>query len=174
MNGLLYLTSDDFSIQKGSKSNLMCHNIRGFSLILFYSTNCVYCQELIPIFKTLPGTIGGCQFGMLNVSTNRNCVLMSQNTIAPLKYVPCIMLYVNGRPHMIYKGGHNTDMIRNFVIEVANNLQKRTDFTVNRDRDDHKSNQKKPNIPDYTVGIPVYGNNKDNVCYLEFMEAYSK
>jgi len=75
---------------------------------------------------------------------------------------------------MIYKGGHNTDMIRNFVIEVANNLQKRTDFTVNRDRDDHKSNQKKPNIPDYTVGIPVYGNNKDNVCYLEFMEAYSK
>ena len=95
MSGLLFLTSDDFIISKGSKGTILCTSIPGFSLILFYSTQCPHCQNFIPIFKKLPGTIGGCQFGMINVSTNKNCIRLSKDTIAPITYVPYVVLYIN-------------------------------------------------------------------------------
>ena len=171
MSGLLFLTSDDFSIQKHGKGNVMCHGIPGFSLILFYSTHCVHCQTLIPIFKKLPGTLGGCQFGMINVSTNKHCVLMSNNTIAPITYVPYIILYDNGRPYMVYKGPYDAEEIRRFIIEIANNLQKKQAF-VNSNKQEQKGAKRKKQIPDYTVGIPVYGKGNDNVCYLDFNRAY--
>ena len=88
MSGLLFLTSDDFQIQQKSKGNVLCHNIKGFSLILFYSTQCEYCKSLIPIFKELPGTIQGCNFGMLNVNRNKKIIQMSNQTIVPITYVP--------------------------------------------------------------------------------------
>ena len=95
MSGLLFLTSDDFGLNKGVRGNIMCNTIQGFSLVLFYSTQCDHCKELIPIFKQLPGTVGGCQFGMINVSNNRKCVIMSRDTIAPIQVVPYIILYIN-------------------------------------------------------------------------------
>ena len=126
MSGLLFLTSNDFNIQKGTKGNIMCHRIRGFSLILFYSTSCSHCQTLIPKFKQLPGTIGGCQFGMINVSKNKQCVNMSRSTIAPIKYVPYIVLYINGKPFMVYKGPYVVNEMKRFVLEVAKSVQKKT------------------------------------------------
>ena len=104
MSGLLFLTTEDFNTQNGVKGSIMCTNIQGFSLVLFYSTECQHCQSLIPIFKRLPGSVGGCQFGMINVSLNKQCVMMSRNTIAPIKVVPYIVLYINGKPHMRYNG----------------------------------------------------------------------
>ncbi len=165
MSGLLFLTSEDFSIQRGVKGNTLCHNINGFSLILFYSTHCSHCQGLIPIFKTLPGSIGGCQFGIINVSTNKGCIEMSQNTNTPIKYVPLIILYINGQPFMSYTGPYNIDYIKNFVIDAANNVQKKQQFSKEKVKED-------PNmgIPAYTIGKPICGN--DKVCYLDFTNAY--
>lgn len=171
MSGLLFLTSADFSIQKGSKGNIMCHQIPGFSLILFYSTHCTHCQTLIPVFKRLPGTIGGCQFGMINVSTNKECIAMARNTIAPIKYVPYIVLYVNGKPFMVYKGPYDSGEISRFVIEVANSLRKKRQFSSSK-QEDKKQQGAKRGIPDFTVGLPVYGDGNDDVCYLDFTEAY--
>jgi len=171
MSGLLYLSASDFSIQKGSKGNIMCHDIQGFSLILFYSTHCTHCQTLIPIFKRLPGTIGGCQFGMINVSTNKQCIQMSRNTIAPISYVPYIVLYVGGKPFMVYKGPYDGNELTKFVIEVANSLQKKRQFSASNKQPQPKGQQRKK-IPDFTVGIPVYGDGNDKVCYLDFIEAY--
>jgi hypothetical protein len=51
MSGLLFLTTEDFNTQNGVKGPIMCTNIQGFSVILFYSTECQHCQSLIPIFK---------------------------------------------------------------------------------------------------------------------------
>lgn len=167
MSGLLFLTSEDFNVQKGSKGNIMCHQIPGFSLILFYSTHCTHCQSLIPIFKHLPGTISGCQFGMINVSTNKQCVEMSRNTIAPIAFVPYIVLHINGKPFMAYKGPYEAEEIRRFVMEVANNVQKKQEFSKAKVKTDTKGS-----IPEYTTGHPVCGD--DNVCYLDFSGAYLK
>jgi len=165
MSGLLFLSSDDFTVNKGSKGNILCQSIPGFSLILFYSTQCVYCQTLIPIFKTLPGTIGGCQFGMINVSSNKKCVQMSKDTIAPISYVPYIVLYIQGKPFMRYNGPHDISEIRRFVLEVANKVQSKQKFAPEVVKENKKG------IPEYSSGRPLCGED-DKVCYLPFDDAY--
>ena len=170
MSGLLFLQACDFSVQTGQKGDIVCNNIRGLSLILMYSTKCQYCQRLIPIFKKLPGTIGGCQFGMINVSTETDIVLMSRNSISPIKYVPLIILYVNGKPFIRYDGPHSEQDIREFLVEVTNKLQTKEKFSSDKAKEASKNSRE---IPDYTVGFPLYGDD-DLESYLEFQEAYPK
>jgi Thioredoxin len=168
MSGLLFLQACDFSVQSGQRGDIVCNNIRGISLVLMYSTKCQHCQNLIPIFKRLPGTIGGCQFGMINVTVETDIVLMSRNSISPIKYVPLIILYVNGKPFIRYDGPHTEMDIRTFLIEVTNKLQTKEKFSVDKSKES-KNNRE---IPSYTVGIPLYGEEDD--FYLEFNEAYNK
>ena len=167
MSGLLFLAIEDFKQTQGNKGAVMCTEISGFSLILFYSTQCTYCQEMIPIFRKLPGSLSGCQFGMINVSKNKDIVRLSKSTIAPITYVPYIILYYNGRPHMRYDGPAELNAIQDFIVEVANSIQSRQSFTTqeNKKQTDEKT------IPAYTVGIPKPGG-PDNVCYLEYDDAY--
>jgi len=167
MSGLLFLTTEDFNVLQGTKGNILCHQIPGFSLVLFYSTQCTHCKNLIPIFKRLPGTIGGCQFGMINVSTNKECIKLARDTIAPITYVPYIILYVNGKPFMKYNGPHDEGEIKRFIHEVANNIQTKQKFSSEKVKQDPGSG-----IPQYTIGHPLYGD--DDRCYLEFDTAYTK
>jgi thiol-disulfide isomerase/thioredoxin len=168
MSGLLFLTSDDFTIQQGVKGPILATNIQGYSLILFYSTQCKHCQSLIPIFKQLPGSIGGCQFGMINVSQNKQCIMMSRNTVAPIKVVPYIILYIGGRPYMRYNGPHDPKEIGRFIIEVVHKLQSQTSNNTNEKIKETKGGI----IPEYTTGHPLCG--PDNkVCYLDYDDAYS-
>ena len=102
MSGLLFLTANDFQNIEKENGNVLCTNIKGFSLILFYSTQCNYCKELIPIFKNLPGQVDGCNFGMINVNKNKHIIQMSNQTIVPITYVPYIILYIDGIPFMRY------------------------------------------------------------------------
>ena len=154
MSGLLFLTSEDFQLSKGTKGNIMCNHIPGFSLILFYSTQCEHCQSLIPIYKTLPGSIGGCQFGMINVSHNKTCIMMSRESIAPINVVPYIILYINGKPYMRYQGPHDIQEISRFIVEVSNTIKNKQTFT----KDDKRIKQDPGNgIPAYTIGRPLCG-----------------
>jgi hypothetical protein len=166
MSGLLFLQTDDFSIQHGTKGDILCNGIRGISLILFYSTKCEYCHNLIPVFKRLPGTIGGCQFGMINISMEHRIVEMSKHTIAPIKYVPLIILFVHGKPFIRYDGPHDIQEIQKFLIEVTTKLQTKDKFTSDKVKESKNGKE----IPAYTVGHPLCG--QDEVCYLEFDEAY--
>ena len=166
MSTLLFLRSNDFHIERGNKGNLLCHAIRGLSLVLFYSTECVHCQGLIPIFKKLPERIQGCIFAMVNVSHNREIVGMARDTIAPLKYVPYLVLYTDGRPFMRY-GAKTEAEIGQFIIEVSNRIRNKQQFSSEKLKEDGKG------IPGYTVGKPLCGD-EDKVCYLPFSEAYTK
>lgn len=167
MSGLLFLAKDDFKCMTGSKGTLMCTEISGFSLILFYSNACQHCQNMIPIFKNLPGSISGCQFGMINVTKNKDIVKLSKESIAPITYVPYVILYHNGKPYMRYDGPADLKEIQNFIVEVANSLQSRQSFV-----DDTKKDQTKQKaIPAYSVGHPKTCD-RDDVCYLEFDTAY--
>ena len=165
MSGLLFLTSKDFYPEKGQRGPILSNVIQGFSLILFYSTQCEHCATLIPIFKRLPGTISGIQFGLINVSTNRQVISLAKNTICPIKYVPYIVLYISGKPFMEYKGPYDAREIRRFVLEVAEKVQKKQQFSDAKVKDDKKG------IPEYSLGKP---NSEQYRCYLDFEEAYKK
>lgn len=174
MSGLLFLQTEDFSIQKGVKGDILCHNIRGLSLILMYSTNCQYCRDLIPIFKRLPGQLGGCQFGMINVSLEKRVIAMSKATISEIKYVPLIILFVAGKPFIRYDGPHDENEIKRFIVEVSNKIQSKEKFT-NKEAAKQKVQTThggiKKEIPAYASGQPLWGDSDD--FYLEFAEAYA-
>ena len=168
MSGLLFLSSDDFILSKGTKGNILCTSIPGFSLILFYSTQCPHCHNVLPIFKRLPGSINGCQFGILNVSTNKSCVKLSKDTIAPILYVPQIILYINGRPYMRfnYQGPNLEQEIKRFVIEVAEKVQSKQKFSSEK----VVQSEIRGHIPAFCIGIPKTDDLE--ICYLQYDEAY--
>jgi thiol-disulfide isomerase/thioredoxin len=170
MSGLLFLTADDFSKIKDSNNdaNIMINNIKNFSFILFYSPGCPHCQTILPIMKQLPGTVNGCQFGMINVSKNKQVITMSKNTITPLTYVPYMILYYNKRPYMRFDGdATDINSIQTFVKEVANKiLQLQDEDPQNINEDSHYS------IPDYCIARPTRGGTQENICYVNFTDAY--
>lgn len=169
MSGLLFFESDDFSIQKGQKGDILCLPTPGFCLLLFYSTHCQHCQSLIPIFKRLPSSLGGCSFGMINISNNKKCVAMSQNTLTPITYVPYIVLYIEGKPYMPYKGPYVESEIIRFIKDVSNNLQQRQQFSKEVVREALAPTE---GVPEYLVGIgkPLTGDKNQLVCYLTMSE----
>jgi hypothetical protein len=167
MSGLHHLVEKDFRISGNGNVNTMCTTIPGISLILFWSPACAYCSKLIPVFKQLPGTINGCQFGIVNVSTNRKILQASKDTTTPITFVPYVLLYVNGKPFMSYKGEHSKNEISNFIIEVSK-------IITNKESPASNPNVKKcPKdfISSYTTGKPLCGQD-DKVCYLDFGDAY--
>lgn len=158
------MSTEDFNIINGPSGPMLCNTLLEFSLILFYSKQCIHCNNLIPIFKKLPDTINGCQFGLVNVGTCKDLIKASKNTIVPITYVPFIMLYLSGKPYMIYKGPHDINEICRFIIDVykkVNNKQKFTNEIDNRQQKTHR-------ILEGTA-IPLYGDN-DLVSYLHFDE----
>ena len=166
MSALYYLRSDDFLIKKGQKGNILCHNIKNLSLILFYSTSCVYCKTFIKVFKELPTKISGCSVGIINISHNMKIADMSKDTIMPLKFVPYIVLYYNGRPYMRYNGPSDINEIIKFISEISQQISQKLQNKHKQTNPNIKKN--KGGIPSYCTGKPLYGDNE--VCYLEFKD----
>ncbi len=171
MSSLSFLDSDDFSIKNGNNGQLLCHDLQHVSLVLFYSTHCGFCQKLIPIFKQLPTLVNGCQFAEINVSVNKRVVEMSQTTITPIKYVPLIIMYVNGTPSMEYKGAYDIREIRKFIMETYAMIEKNISFNKTYPNKEHPNihhNPKDKRIPAYSLGEPLSG--EDGKCYLSVKE----
>lgn len=199
MNGIHFLTDDDFTIKQGDKGLVLTllYDAKGMTLILFYSTECPYCESLIKIFKQLPAHVNGCKFAMVNVNRNMNLIDKSKNTIAPISYVPDLILYVNGHPYVRYDGAHDLGHIKEFIFEINMKIKKMVfmdtgtaehpssntiqpqhpsqkqsqPFQQQPQAQNERSNQ--DSIPAYTIGTPLFGERKkDKVCYLNFNNAY--
>lgn len=168
MNGLLFLSSEDFYVNEAQEKLLNCQVNTGLLLVLFYSTQCEHCQKAIPVFRQLPQTIHGCAFGMINVSTNAKVVHQSRTTISPIQYVPLVILYVNGEPYYKYKGAISLPDIQKFIVQMSQILESKQKFVNQPAQPPAKEGRK---IPEYTIGIPHCD---EDVCYLEFDEAYVK
>lgn len=169
MNSIIFLSEQDFTIQQGKKGNVLCNNLPGISLVLFFSNKCPHCSDVFPVFKVLPQRVPECQFALLNISTNVNVARMSQRTIAPISHVPFIILYVNGRPAMKYNGEKSLQAISGFVNEVLSRIQNKKNFLSNI-----KVEHGDADIPEYSVGIPFNMVCEGEQCYLTFNEAYRK
>lgn len=189
MSGILYLNANDFIIKKNDKGNLLCLNyeIRGLSLILFYSNECQHCNKLMVKYKQLPFNINGCQFTMINVNKpeNRKIIQMSNSTISPITYVPDIILYVDSVPYMRYDGIHDIIKIKEFIFDIYQKISKTPFFSSNQIPKQQPSPSQTPQelmkkktnenmiIPAYTIGRPKCTGNRDDVSYLTFHKAYN-
>lgn len=161
MSGILYLNADDFVVKKGDKGNLMClsYDVRGLSLVLFYSNDCQHCNKLMVRYKQLPYNINGCQFTMINVnkSDNRRVVQMSNQTIVPITYVPDVILYVDGIPYMRYDGDHEIQSIKTFILDIYQQLQKTAFMESNTNKASSSSSPPEPRHGAPSVGGQMSG-----------------
>ena len=62
MSGIIFLSANDFFLEKGSKSTNLCHRIPGVSLVMFYADRCDGCQSIKPHYQKLPRVINSCRF----------------------------------------------------------------------------------------------------------------
>lgn len=172
MNNLIYPRSQDFFVDEGTKGKVLCNNTKGLCLILFHAdaSQCAHCEEAIPEFKKLPFRMAGVKFGLCNVNKNREVLQLAEQTIAPITYVPFIILYVNGRPTMRYDGERTLQKMLDFLNDVLNRLQSNKAFYEN------KNIKMESDIPAYTIAIPanIVCDKERGVCYLEYNDAYKK
>lgn len=163
---LKYLTASNFEVLQGQKGRILCNNLQGISVVLFYSKDCVYCQNALPIFNKLPSSIRSVTFCALNVTNHPSIVNMSNETIDPIRVVPYIVLYVNSKPFVRYKGKFTYNDIGEFVFELSKRLQSKQRFTIsNKDNDTEVIDNEV--IPPYAI-CKEYNCSSDGVCYLNF------
>jgi len=164
MNSLQLLTRDNFRLETESGKQILATSIPGFSLVLFYSKSCKYCHDFLPIFKSLPSKINNCQFGIFNVSQYVDIVNLSKQTNVPIRYVPYVILYLNGKPLVRYDGERSEAQVIKFIMEIMNKIN-RKQFKMPR-----QSSSRQDDIPIYSIGKPKCDG---DVCYLDFNSAYN-
>lgn len=178
--GIYFFNNDDFIVRQNMKGKLLTftEEYKGLYLVLFYSRECKYCDQLMTEFKQLPQSIMGCRFVMVNINQNPEIVEKSKQTISPISYVPDLILYVNGLPYIRYDGPNEVNEIKRFIIDISNKLEKTSFLTEERQEQPPQmiEQEMKPEdvIPEYTVGKPLCGSSRDvyGRCYLEFDNAY--
>lgn len=134
-------------------------------MILFYSKKCDKCVNLLPLFKLLPQKINGCIFGISNVSVDgKKVLMMSEQTISKIEYLPYIVMYNDGKPFMEYRGDRTIEGIVQFVQEVNQYLSKQQQFS--------KGQVCQGGAPGVQAWCPVGKPLTDDVCYISFKDAY--
>ena len=177
MSALLFLTSDDFLLTKAPNGLVLSTQIRGFSLLLFYSDRCPNCRNMLPIFKKLPLYVSDCVFGLTNVDKNRKIIEMSNETIKPIDYVPFTVFFLNGRMLCVYKGPPDLDELKRFIFEYSQHIAKTQTISLTTTRVSNNNNRMmmKPtrgNIKEHssgigTYGVPLYGEDDEkNFTYI--------
>ena len=163
MTSIYSLTNEDFFLEKGQKGMILCTNLTGISLLFFYSDQCVHSNALKPIFAQLPKIVGGCLFATVNVAKNKKTILLSQQSIAKIDYVPYVILYINGKPFMRYKDEYTLQGLSSFVINITKELQKKNQFI--------KDKKGGTTLTDSTtLGVPICGTYE--YYYTDFKHAY--
>lgn len=180
--GIYFFNNNDFTVRQNMKGKLLTftEEYKGLYLVLFYSRECKYCDQLMAEFKQLPQNIMGCRFVMVNINQNPEIIEKSKQTVSPITYVPDLILYVNGLPYIRYDGPNDVNEIKNFIKDISTKLEK-TSFLMEEQNQNHPQEEIPRNvvpeqdiIPEYTVGKPLCGSNRDvyGRCYLDFDNAY--
>jgi thiol-disulfide isomerase/thioredoxin len=170
---LLYLNSNDFYITEGSKGKVLCNYLKDLTFVLFHADadKCPHCEELIPEFKKLPHFIQSCKFALVNLNKNQDIIAKSNQTIAPVTYVPYMILYVNGRPFLRYEGNRTLKDLVEFINEVIQRIKSKSNFV------ESKNSAKLEDAPSqYTYGIPydIVCDEDKGICYVKYGDAYKK
>lgn len=167
LDTIFQLTRQDFHLKPHKKSNLLGTNFEGASLVLFHSSNCVYCSDFLPIYRQLPMKIPFFKYGIINLNQgdNKQVYELSKQTIEPIVGVPMMVVYNDGKPIMIYDGPRQLQFLIEFLSNVQQLLQSRSNFRTSVQTQQTSNNQQNPlkngKLIEYNL---VVGDDKKN-CF---------
>jgi hypothetical protein len=105
---------------------------------------------------------------------NKRIVSISQRSKTPLKYVPYMILYANGRPIAQFfpdedNPESNYEKMRAFLVkQTAKQPQQAAEQRTIQDEKERAAG-----IPPYSLGIPGNYSSRRKTCYIGFNSAYA-
>jgi thioredoxin-like negative regulator of GroEL len=168
-----FLDNSHFEV---SPSGELSVKLKGYVLMLFYSTKCEHCGDMIDKFRELNDTVNGCSFAQVNLDTNKELIKKVNASNIKLTFVPFVVLFANGTPYMIYSGPVSTPDLRRFILEVTDAYAK--EFEQNRLNGGNRTTE--ISIIDDSVGCRVDDDEcrtkasaGRESCYVTMEEAYT-
>lgn len=106
------------------QGNQLLVALDGPTLVMFTTSNCVYCKQFEGEFQMLPNSFNTVNFAICSLDgPNRQIAQMSQDTTAPITKVPLFIFYNNGVPVSVYQGQRNFSEISKFIQEMITRYQ---------------------------------------------------
>ena len=121
---IFYISENDFELQDTIQGKVLSltDKTEGLNLVLFYSSDCSFCNDLFKSgFKELPLEFSF-KFSICNMNVNRKIIHLSKDTISPIEFVPEIFIYLNGYPVLKYEGENEIGELKKFIIEACEKL----------------------------------------------------
>ena len=175
---LIELHADSFRKLKGSKGYVLgIPNASNLTLVMFYSTQCEYCDQAIPELSRLSRHLREnnlpIQVAICDVGKNRAVIKEAADTVDPIKYVPYTVIYLKDRPYVRYNGNKVAEEMFKYLIEVMRRIDTRQQFVksdskTQQQQDEEKEEQDQA-VPG--IGIPYNTVTEQSVCYLTNEEA---
>jgi thiol-disulfide isomerase/thioredoxin len=113
---MLNLNSENFLLL-GTRTKTLGINIPGNVLVFFKMSSCPNCAAFEPIFVNLSHQENRVTHAVIDVGQYRDVAMTSKNTSTPITAVPCLILYIDGRPHSKIAGGKNVAAVRDFITK---------------------------------------------------------
>lgn len=164
-NSIYMINGNSFQVVKRPDTNkptLAIKQRHGTTLILFYSTTCQYCHEMMNKFEELSTIISNCVFATCNIGDNMEVAEQSQYTDTPITYVPLLVLYINGLPYVRFNGDEDVPTLRDIITKTTNELT----HQISSASASPAQQQERANRP--YDGNPLRGKKMKNKCYIKF------
>lgn len=175
---LIELNADSFRKLKGSKGYVLgIPNANNLTFVMFYSTQCEYCDQAMPELARLSRHLREnnlpIQVAVCDVGKNRAVIKEAADTVDPIKYVPYSVIYLKDRPYVRYNGNKVAEEIYKYLIEVMRRIDTKQQF-VRADarqgqQQDDEEKEEMPQGP--SMGVPYNMVTEQSVCYLTSEEA---
>ena len=123
---ILHLTNNDFYVDNGKKGKVMCTTQKDILFAFFHlnDNECSNCTTMIPEFVTVAKRLPQIKYALVNLSKYPDIFKKTVDTIAPIKYVPYLIIFVNNRPFLRYDGGKSSSEMYEFIKELLENMPK--------------------------------------------------
>ena len=123
---ILYLTNNDFYVDNGKKGKVMCTTQKDILFAFFHlnDNECSNCTTMIPEFVNVAKRLPQIKYALVNLSKYPEIFKKTIDTIAPIKYVPYLIIFVNNRPFLRYDGGKSSSEMYDFIKELLENMPK--------------------------------------------------
>ena len=108
------LSTQNFHVVGQQRQSLNI-NYGGNVLVFFKLQECQGCAAFEPVFNQLSTEEQRVSVAVLDLTYNREIVQMSRSSTTPIQKVPCLILYVQGRPHARFKGQKDLQSLKNFI-----------------------------------------------------------
>lgn len=164
----MFLTPNDFDSRNGELIKL---NDQGYSFVFFFTNDCVWCSDVKPAFNYLSKIIRGVNFAYMDVDqNNRQLIDVASRTNMPIKYVPLLLLFANGR--LVAQFLPDEDNPQNNILKMKHFITTNTNKQPQSTKIRGVTSSQLSAIPPYSLGIP--GNLASRkVCKL-YNNAYTK